>query len=228
MPIAIWDVDSILPSYRNVPELRRAVVNAYTSAIKFMMDNGMFKKRRPAVGAKGRLLVRRVFSADLTREGNKFIMLAEYYWFSCKASNEYPANTAVLEKHLGTLRRDKSTIIGTRPASKPKKPPAEPEIDPWDLDARLAKQRDPVIRHLAERHYASAVQFLLDNKLLKRKGAVVGKDGKPLLRRVTSKNLTARGAAFAAAAGKPWFGSKRAFMHPENTTVLQRLLAKQP
>jgi len=227
--IAIWDLDSILPSYREVPELRRAVVNCYTSAIEFMMNNGLFKKRRRAVDQKGKLLVRRVFSSDLTRAGLKFAPLVEHHWFRAKASSEYPANTTLLEKHLATIRRDKSKIIGTRPAPKAnaKRNVAAPEIDPWDLDGRLAKQRDAVMRHLAELHYASAVQFLSDNGLLKRKRRVVDKDGTPVLRRVRSKDLTTEGVVFAAAAGKTWFQSKRAFMHPKNTTVLRRLLEKQ-
>src|SRR5262245_43956519 len=116
--IAIWDLDAILPSYRGVPELRRAVVNCYTSAIEFMMNNGLFKKKRRAVDGNGKLLLRKVFSRDLTREGLKFAPLVEHYWFRAKASSEYPANTALLEKHLATIRRTKRPIVGTRPDPK--------------------------------------------------------------------------------------------------------------
>lgn len=208
------------------------VVNCYTSAIEFMMNNGLFKKRRPAVDANGRLLVRRVFSADLTRMGLKFAPLVEHYWFQSKASAEYPANTAVLEKHLAALGRNRSKIVGTRPDAKAKKARKQPEIDPWDLDQRLAARRygdkiaGAVMRHLAERHYAAAVRFLSEHGLLKSKRRVVDRDGVLVLRRVTSEDLTPEGVAFAAAASKTWFESERAFMHPENTAPLARLLAK--
>jgi hypothetical protein len=217
----VWDLDGILPSYREVPGLRQQVINAHASIAKFMDDNGLFRKKRRVFDAKGKLLVRSVFVNDLTSEGLRFVKVAADSWFGSKASNEYPANTQLLEKHLKSVRKRGAPIVGTRPPKIAKAPP--PKYDPWDLDARLRRTKNGVMRTLAERHYTTALAFLRDNGLLKTK-RVFDARGNPVLRHVTPQHLTPRGALFAQAAGERWFGSKRAFMHPENVSMLRKIL----
>jgi hypothetical protein len=102
--IAIWDVDEDLKSYRREPELRRSVEGQYTGIIKFMSDNGLFKKKRPAVDAGGKLLIRQVYDRDLTDLGQAFVRLAIKPWFRSKTSAQDPGNTRLLEKYLRQLK----------------------------------------------------------------------------------------------------------------------------
>jgi hypothetical protein len=217
----LWNLDGILPSYSEVPDLRQNVINAYTGIAKFMSDNGLFKTKRKVLGPKGELLVRRVFVNDLTSEGVRFARLAEFSWFASKASNSYPANSQLLEKHLRSVRKNGTPIVGTRP---PRVVP-QPKVahDPWDLEGRLARTRHEVMKALAMRHFAAALEFMRDNGLLTVKRVVDAK-GKVLVGKVTSRHLTPLGARFAEAAGAKWFGSKRAFMHPQNTSMLSKIL----
>ena len=103
--IAIWDVDEDLKPYGRDRELRKAAEGQYTGIIKFMSDNGLFKKKRRAVDADGKLLIRQVFDADLTEQGRAFVRLTIKPWFKSKVSAKDPGNTAILEKYLKELRK---------------------------------------------------------------------------------------------------------------------------
>lgn len=103
--IAIWDVDEDLKPYGRDRELKKAAENQYTGIIKFMSENGLFRKKRRAVDGEGKLLIRRVFDADLTEEGQAFVRLTIKPWFRSKASAKDPSNTAILEKYLKELRK---------------------------------------------------------------------------------------------------------------------------
>lgn len=102
--IAIWDVDEDLKAYGRDRELRKMAEGQYTGIIKFMSENGLFKKKRRAVDAAGVLLIREVFDRDLTDEGKTFVRATIKPWFRSKTSAKDPSNTAILEKHLKALR----------------------------------------------------------------------------------------------------------------------------
>jgi hypothetical protein len=102
--IAIWDVDETLEAYGRDRALKAIVEGQYTGIIRFMSDNGLFEKKRRAVDAAGKLLIRQVFDRDLTKEGQKFVRLTIKPWFRSKTSAKDPSNTAILEKHLAKLR----------------------------------------------------------------------------------------------------------------------------
>lgn len=102
--IAIWDVDEVLQAYGRDRELRRMAEGQYTGIIKFLADNGMFKKKRRAVDASGKLLIRQVFDADLTTEGQAFVRLTIKPWFRSKKSAKDPTDTSILETYLAKLR----------------------------------------------------------------------------------------------------------------------------
>ena len=103
--IAIWDVDEDLKAYGRDRELRKMAEGQYTGIIKFMSDNGLFKTKRRAVDAEGKLLIREVFDRDLTEEGQKFVRATIKPWFRSKTSAKDPTNTSILEKHLKELRK---------------------------------------------------------------------------------------------------------------------------
>ncbi len=103
-PIAFWDVDQDLKPYARDKLLKSQAEGQYTAIIKFLNDNGMFKKKRRAVDANGKLLIRRVFGQDLTPEGIAFVKAAHKAWFGSKASAKDPSNTALLERYLKQVR----------------------------------------------------------------------------------------------------------------------------
>ena len=102
--IAFWDVDEDLKPYSRDKVLKGQAAGQYTAIIKFLSDNEMFKKKRSAVDANGKLLIRQVFAGDLTDEGIAFVKAAHSAWFESKASAKDPSNTALLEKYLGKVR----------------------------------------------------------------------------------------------------------------------------
>jgi hypothetical protein len=102
--IPFWDLDRDLKPYSRDKELKRQAEGQYTAIIKFISDNDMFKKKRRAVDADGRLLIRQVFGIDLTDEGVKFVRAAHKAWFRSKASAKDPSNTKLLEKYLKQVR----------------------------------------------------------------------------------------------------------------------------
>ena len=103
-PIAIWDVDEVLEAYGRDRALRRMAEGQYTGIIRFLADNGMFKKKRRAVDASGKLLIRQVFDADLTTEGQAFVRLTIKPWFRSKKSAKDPTDTAILQTYLARVR----------------------------------------------------------------------------------------------------------------------------
>jgi hypothetical protein len=103
--IAIWDVDEDLKPYGRDRVLRSMAEGQYTAIIKFISDNGMFKKKRKAVDASGKLLIRQVFDNDLTEEGKAFVRLTIKPWFRSRVSAKDPGNTAILEKYLKEVRK---------------------------------------------------------------------------------------------------------------------------
>lgn len=102
--VAFWDVDEDLKPYGRDRLLRSQAEGQYPAIIKFLSDNGMFKKERRAVDANGKLLIRQVFARDLTDEGIAFVKAAHKAWFGSKASARDPSNTALLEKYLKKVR----------------------------------------------------------------------------------------------------------------------------
>src|ERR1051325_1406051 len=94
--IAFWDVDRDLKPYARDKLLKSQAEGQYTAIIRFLSDNGLFKKKRRAVDANGRLLIRRVFGRDLTERGIAFVRAAHEAWFRSKASARDPSNTALL------------------------------------------------------------------------------------------------------------------------------------
>ena len=102
--VPFWDVDETLKAYGRDRVLRSQAEGQYTGIIKFLSDNGMFKKKRRAVDANGRLLIRQVFGSDLTDEGVKFVRAAHKPWFRSKVSATDPSNTKLLEKYLKQVR----------------------------------------------------------------------------------------------------------------------------
>jgi hypothetical protein len=102
--IPFWDVDRDLKPYSRDKLLKSQAEGQYTAIIKFLSDHGMFKKKRQAVDANGKLLIRRVFGQDLTPEGIAFVKVAHKPWFSSKTSAKDPSNTALLEKYLAQVR----------------------------------------------------------------------------------------------------------------------------
>jgi hypothetical protein len=102
--IAFWDVDEDLKPYGRDKLLKSQAEGQYTAIIKFLSDNGMFKTKRRAVDANGKLLIRRVFGQDLTPEGIAFVKAAHKTWFRSKASAKNPSNTSLLEKYLKQVR----------------------------------------------------------------------------------------------------------------------------
>ena len=109
---AFWNVDESLRPYARDKELRRQVEGQYTGIIKFMSDNGLFKKRRRAVDEKGRLLIRQVFASDVTEEGIAFVKAAYRPWLRSKASAKDPSNTALLQKYLKKTRGSSPRAAG--------------------------------------------------------------------------------------------------------------------
>jgi hypothetical protein len=95
--VAFWDVDEDLKPYGNNRVARSQSEGKYTGIIKFLSDKGMFKKKRRAVDANGKLLIRRVFESELTDEGIAFVIAAHRSWFRSKAAAKDPTNTAMLE-----------------------------------------------------------------------------------------------------------------------------------
>jgi hypothetical protein len=93
--------------------LKAQAEGQYTAIIKFLSDNGMFKKQRPAVDARGKLLIRRVFGQDLTPEGVAFVRVANKPWFGAKASAKDPSNIQLLEKYLVQVRGEASAPPNT-------------------------------------------------------------------------------------------------------------------
>lgn len=102
--VAFWDVDEDLKPYGRDRLLKGQAEGQYTGIIKFLSDKGMFKKKRRAVDANGKLLIRQVFASDLTEEGIAFVKAAHKAWFGSKASAKDPSNTALLEKYLKQVR----------------------------------------------------------------------------------------------------------------------------
>lgn len=103
--IAFWDVERDLKPYGRDRVLRGQAEGQYTAIIKFLGDNGMFKKKRRTVDASGKLLIRRVFASDLTDVGIAFVKAAHRAWFRSKASAKDPSDTALLQKYLEQVRR---------------------------------------------------------------------------------------------------------------------------
>ena len=102
--IAFWDVDRDLMPYSRDKLLKSQAEGQYTAIIKFLSDHGMFKKKRRAVDANGKLLIRQVFGSDLTDEGIEFVKAAHKSWFRSTASAKNPSNTALLVKYLKQVR----------------------------------------------------------------------------------------------------------------------------
>ena len=102
--VAFWDVDEGLIPYGRNRLAKSQAEGKYMGIIKFLSDNGMFKKKRRAVDANGKLLIRQVFAIDLTDEGISFVKASHKAWFGSKASAKDPSNTALLEKYLKKVR----------------------------------------------------------------------------------------------------------------------------
>ncbi|WP_152562753.1 hypothetical protein [Caballeronia grimmiae] len=102
--VELWNVDESLESYGANRMARSQVENKYKGLIKFLNENGMFKKKRRVVDASGKLLVRQVFVGDLTDEGFRFVKEVLKPWLRSKTAAENPANTAILEKYLKKVR----------------------------------------------------------------------------------------------------------------------------
>jgi hypothetical protein len=107
--VELWNVDESLEPYGRNRLARSQVENKYTGIIKFLNDNGMFKKKRRVVDASGNLLIRRVFVGDLTDEGFRFVKAVLKPWFRSKTAAENPTNTALLEKYLKKVRGSQSS-----------------------------------------------------------------------------------------------------------------------
>lgn len=103
--VPFWDVDEDVKPYGRNRLARSQSEGKYTGMIKFLSDNGMFKKKRRAVDANGKLLIRQVFGSDLTDEGIAFVRAAHKSWFSSKTAAKDPTNTALLEKYLRQVRK---------------------------------------------------------------------------------------------------------------------------
>jgi hypothetical protein len=102
--VAFWDVDEDLKPYGRDRLLRSQAEGQYTAIIKFISDNGLFKKKRRAVDASGKLLIRQVFASDLTSEGIEFVKAAHRPWFRSAATAKDPTKTTILEKYLKQVR----------------------------------------------------------------------------------------------------------------------------
>lgn len=105
--ISFWNVDETLKSYKGEPDLKKQAEGQYTGIINFMNENGLFKKKRKTVNAKGELAVREVFASDLTEEGIAFVRVAHSAWFNSKASAKNSTNVKLLEKYLKQVRKGK-------------------------------------------------------------------------------------------------------------------------
>lgn len=102
--VAFWDVDEDIKPYGRNRLAKNQAEGKYMGIIKFLSDNGLLRKKRRAVNANGKLLIRQVFASDLTDEGISFVKAAHKPWFSSKTAAENPNNTALLEKYLKKLR----------------------------------------------------------------------------------------------------------------------------
>ena len=105
--VAFWDVDEDIKPYGRDRLAKSQAEGKYMGIIKFLSDNGMFKKKRRAVDEHGKLLVRQVFASDLTEEGISFVRAAHSAWFASKTAAKNPENTALLEKYLKQVRSGK-------------------------------------------------------------------------------------------------------------------------
>ena len=102
--VVLWNVDRTLRRYGGDRQLKGQAEGLYTGITKFLNDNGMFKKKRRAVDARGKLLIREISVGDLTDEGFEFLKKVMKPWFNSKAAAKDPTKTAILEKHLKQVR----------------------------------------------------------------------------------------------------------------------------
>jgi hypothetical protein len=102
--VELWNVDEALEPYGRNRVAKSQTEGKYTAIIKFLNEHGMFRKKRRVVDAKGKLLIRQVFVGELTDEGLSFVRKVLKPWFSSKTAAEDPTNTAILEKHLKSMR----------------------------------------------------------------------------------------------------------------------------
>lgn len=101
--IPVWDIDSVLQSYAEVPEEnQKQVVMQYQMLFRFMNDNKLLTKH--IVDKSGALKVRKLYRADFTRIGNTFAEEYEAKWFGSRSSYDTVKGPKLLEKYLKELR----------------------------------------------------------------------------------------------------------------------------
>jgi hypothetical protein len=98
--ISVWDIDGVLESYRLMPEqVKQKVEMQYQLLFRFMNDNGLLTRN-----IVGKLKVRKLYTKDFTRLGNKFQQEYEVKWLGSKSSSDPVKGPKMLEKYLKELR----------------------------------------------------------------------------------------------------------------------------
>ena len=101
-PIAVWDIDEMLESYVEVPEMIPDMEMRFGTLFRFMHDNKMLTKK--IIDSSGKVTERRLFPKDFTAEGMDFAESYESKWLSAKGASDPEKGSKLLEKYLKELR----------------------------------------------------------------------------------------------------------------------------
>ncbi len=104
----MWDIDQLLKSYVNVPDMAESVQQKMESLFLFLERNLLLKCK---VSDEGGCVVRRsLMKSELTEDGAKLASGPKnpvHRWLGSKASQKKPPDMKLLEKALAEIRSGK-------------------------------------------------------------------------------------------------------------------------
>ncbi|MGS7252892.1 hypothetical protein HG549_02640 [Pseudomonas sp. SK] len=102
----VWDIDSILESYTDIPEWEVSVNRKLEGLFIFLETNGLLKCR--VTDERGAVIKRTIRLSELNDEGKSIACGPKnpiHRWLASKGSQKNPPDMKMLEKALSEVRR---------------------------------------------------------------------------------------------------------------------------
>ncbi|NML34353.1 hypothetical protein [Paraburkholderia antibiotica] len=104
----MWDIDQLLGSYINAPDMAASVRQKMESLFLFLERNSLLKCK--VSDGSGNIARRSLMRSELTEEGTKLASGPKnlvHRWLGSKASQKNPPDMKLLEKALAEIRAGK-------------------------------------------------------------------------------------------------------------------------
>jgi hypothetical protein len=105
---AVWNIDELLKSYVNVPDMAERVKVKMETLFSFLEANGLLTCR--ITNEQGQVVKRVIMASEITGEGDllsKGRKNPVHRWLGSKASQKNPPDMKMLEKALAEIRAGK-------------------------------------------------------------------------------------------------------------------------